>query len=99
MALNYGSIKHEQKQPKRISRVKAIIAAANEPVDKLSPEALEKRLASLAFQNKAPSVAKAAAAELLERKAPKTKNVDQGLTASDARRICDIYDRIFVTGQ
>jgi len=67
MATNYGSIKGETKRPKRLSRVRAIIAAANEPLDKLSPEALEQRLAALAFQNKAPSVAKAAATELLER--------------------------------
>ena len=77
--------------------MRATIAAANEPIDKLSPEALEQRLASLAFQNKAPSVAKAAAAELLERKTPKTRSVDQGLTAADVRRVCDIYERIFGT--
>ena len=90
MGINYGSLGEPKPRKKR---EKSLIVH-EQAEDRSTPEALENRLINLAFQNRAPSVAKAAALDLLERKAPRQKNVEQGLTADEARRITDIYDTI-----
>ena len=65
----------------------------------LSDEALKqytrKRLLQLAGQNRAPSVAKAAATELLERVEPKRDRQEAQLSTKDAARLSEIYDRLF----
>jgi hypothetical protein len=92
MPINYGSIDRSQRKP----RAKSVIDhSAGEDQDRGTPEALEGRLLNLAYQNRAPSVAKAAAAELLERKSPRVKNPEQSLSPDEVRKICDIYDRLF----
>ena len=92
MTIKYGQDEELRKRKGR----RSIIPQDFVPTDKTTPEALEARLAALAYQNRAPSVAKSAAAELLERKAPKQKNPEAMLTANDARKITDIYERLFV---
>lgn len=94
MTIKYGSI--DEQQPRK--RLKSLIDhSTDEMTDaRLTPEALERRLARLAYQDRAPSVARSAAAELLERKAPRIKNPEQALSANDARRLTDIYERLFV---
>ena len=92
MATNYGSIDPSKRKPRQKS---LIDHSAAEEQDRLTPEALEARLGSLAYQNRAPSVAKAAAAELLERKAPRVKNPEQQLSPDESRRLADIYERLF----
>ena len=89
MTIKYGSI---DSKPRK-KRAQSLIVYEDE--NNLTAEALEKRLGTLAFQNRAPSVAKAAAAELLERKAPRERNPDKRLTADEARRIEQVYSSIF----
>lgn len=94
MAINYGSI--EPKKPrKKYCRTQVDPSVAGVNPEERTAEVYETRLHGLAFQNRAPSVAKAAAAELLERKSPRKNIEEQRLTADEARRICDIYERIF----
>jgi hypothetical protein len=83
----------EQPKPRKPRQKSLINHASLEGKD--SPQALEARLLQLALQNRAPSVAKAAAEALLERKAPRQRNPDRGLTVEEALRIADIYERIF----
>ena len=94
MSIKYGQIEQETKR-KRFRNITAQAQEAAEDKADLSPEWLERRLLTLARQNKAPSVAKAATAELLERKAPRVKNPEQGLSANEARKLADIYERLF----
>jgi len=93
MKTKYGSI-DIQAQIQRKKRSRSVIPSTQVPAE-LTPETLERRLAELSFQNRAPSVAKAAAETLLERKAPRSKSPEQAITAADAARIAEIYDRIF----
>ena len=94
MPINYGSIDRSKRKPRRnhLMNHGSLEASHSEPI---TAEALERRLQQLATQNRAPSVAKAATTELLERKAPKKQIQDAGLTAGEANRIADIYERLF----
>jgi len=93
MSTKYGNIDHSKPKPRK-PRQKSVIVQNQIEDDKLTPEALERHLGTLAYNKRAPSVAVRAATELLERKAPRSKNPEERLTADDVRRICDIYDRI-----
>lgn len=93
VSIKYGRL--DEEKPRKPRQTSQIVDPATLD-ERLTPDALERRLLTLAFQNRAPSVAKAAAAELLERKAPRVKNPEQGLTANEARKLTDIYDRLFL---
>jgi hypothetical protein len=96
MSIKYGAIEEAKA---RKPRAKSLIVHDGVGADRTTPEALVQRLTNLAYQNRAPSVAKAAAAELLERIAPRVKNPEQGLSAGDARKLADIYERLFTETQ
>jgi len=89
MAINYGNIDHS-KPPKKGKK-----SPKQDEIreDQMTAEALEKHLAALAYKSSSSHVGKAATAELLERKAPRSKNPEERLTADDVRRVCDIYER------
>jgi len=97
MSIKYGSIEPGARKPRQKSLINHNATAVS--ADDLSDEALKqfskKRLLELAKQNRAPSVAKAAATELLERVEPKKERADAQMTATDAARIADIYERLF----
>lgn len=99
MAINYGTI--ERGQRKRKPRAKALIdhKALESPGGELTGAGeMKARLRQLAMQNRAPSVAKAAATELLEREEPKKIYQDPGISGADAVRIADIYEMLFCKG-
>jgi|SRR5215467_1618669 len=89
MSIKYGSLDH--KPPNKKKKSKDEIEIKDEL---LTADALEKHLCTLAYKSSSPHVRKASTAELPDRKAPKSKNPEQNITASDARRICDIYEEI-----
>ena len=95
MAINYGSIGDDKPKPPKKGKKSPKKDEIEIKDEQLTPSALEQHLGRLAYQKRARSVAVRAATELLERKAPKTKNPEERLTAGEARRICDVYDAIF----
>ena len=92
MSIKYGSLDKDQPRKKR---AKSIIHHDDSGNEKISGPALKARLAHLAYQNRAPHVAVRAADTLLERVEPRKGTPESQLTAAEAMRICDIYERIF----
>jgi hypothetical protein len=88
--INYGSIEGPGKPRKKPAK-----SLINHNELDGTPEGVEKRLLEMVHQKRAPAVAVRAAVEYLDRKAPKPKIPDTSMTAQDALRICDIYERIF----
>ena len=90
----YGSIDIAAK----IAKMRKPRAKKQIPTE-MTPQILEQRLAELSFQNRAPSVAKSATETLLERKVPKKAALEVlAISAADAVRIADIYERLFGPG-
>ena len=96
MATNYGSIHRRARKPRCIPLIDHSDQVNGEPIhpDDMARN-MEARLLELSKQNRAPSVAKAAAAELLERAKPKKSPQEPEMTVAEASRLVDIYDRIF----
>jgi len=98
MPINYGSIDHS-KPRKKPEKHLINHDAIGTPAEGLSDEQLKQfsrqRLLELAKQNRAPSVAKAAAAELWERVEPKKERPEAQMSSAEAARIATIYDRLF----
>jgi hypothetical protein len=99
MATNYGSIgenpKPHKKRRKHLINHDAIGASADGFTDEQLKQFSRKRPTELAKQQRAPSVAKSAAAEIWERVEPKKERPDAQITNPEANRIADIYDAVF----
>lgn len=99
MAINYGQPDFGKKERK--PRAKSLMNhdALNAPIDELSDEQLKqfskRRLIELARQTRAPHVASSAAKEIWERVEPKKERPEASMTAADAARIADIYEKLF----
>jgi len=95
MGINYGSLgepKPRKKREKNLINHGSLDASADGLTDEQLKQFSRKRLLELAKQQRAPAVAKAAAAELWERVEPKREQREAQMTAADAVRIADIYE-------
>ena len=97
MTIEYGKIDHSKAKPRK-KRQKNLInhdpldVSADGLTDEQLKQFSRKRLIELAKQQRAPSVAKSAAAEIWERVEPKKEQREAQMTAADAVRIADIYE-------
>src|SRR5215472_19263329 len=95
MGINYGSLgepKPRKKREKNLINHDPLDASADGLTDEQLKQFSRKRLIELAKQQRAPSVAKSAAAEIWERVEPKKEQREAQMTAADAVRIADIYE-------
>jgi len=95
MGINYGSLgepKPRKKREKNLINHGSLDASADGLTDEQLKQFSRKRLIELAKQQRAPSVAKAAAAELWERVEPRKEQREAQMSAADAVRIADIYE-------
>jgi len=95
--INYGSMDRTPRKKRETHLLKHDTLDVSG--DGLSDEQLanfsRKKLIELAQQKRAPSVAKSAAAELLERVSPKKERAEALISPAEAIRIADIYDAVF----